>query len=152
MKVVYAGDPRMGPNSIFLAGPTPRDENTLSWRPEALNLLEGLGFDGYVYVPEPKEGHMGKWPTYDEQCEWEQVHLDFATCILFWVPRDMTNMPAMTTNVEFGLYAKTGRVVLGYPAWAARSNRYLAFCAKKWGIPYEGTLRETLIKAIMRAR
>jgi len=148
VKVVYAGDPTLGNPSVFLAGPTPKDENTLSWRPEAVNILEGLGFEGYVYVPEPKEGHMGKWPGYEDQCEWEQVHLDNATCVLFWVPRDMTSMLALTTNVEFGLYARSGKVVLGYPPGAPH-NRYMTFCANKWDIPLYSTLRSTLTGAIL---
>ena len=40
-----------GKKSIFLAGPTPRGENVISWRTEACQLLENLGFDGVVYVP-----------------------------------------------------------------------------------------------------
>ena len=38
--------------SIFLAGPTPRGENVESWRTKACNIIEQLGFDGIVYVPE----------------------------------------------------------------------------------------------------
>src|SRR6266511_3357557 len=38
--------------SLFLAGPTPRSADVPSWRPEALNLLRGLGFAGTVLVPE----------------------------------------------------------------------------------------------------
>lgn len=40
------------PKSIFLAGPTPRDKNTPSWRPQALEILRDMGFGGPVYVPE----------------------------------------------------------------------------------------------------
>ncbi len=151
MKVIYAGDPGLEPKSVFLAGPTPRDALTPSWRPEALRLLNDLGFDGAVYVPEPQGGVMGKWPSYDDQCEWEQVHLDHATCILFWVPRDLVTMPAFTTNIEFGLYARSGRVVLGLPE-GAPGNRYMAFCANKWAIPVYRTLRDTLIGATVGER
>lgn len=38
--------------SIFLAGPTPRDEKTKSWRTTACERLNELGFDGVVYVPD----------------------------------------------------------------------------------------------------
>lgn len=40
-----------GEKSIFLAGPTPRGENVISWRAEACEILKQLGFDGVVYVP-----------------------------------------------------------------------------------------------------
>ncbi|MDD4547330.1 MAG: hypothetical protein PHI05_01120 [Bacilli bacterium] len=39
-------------NSIFLAGPTPRDEDTISWRIEAIKYLRKRKFDGIVYIPE----------------------------------------------------------------------------------------------------
>lgn len=41
--------------SIFLAGPTLRKEIVKSWRPQAIEILEELGFDGVVYVPEFKQ-------------------------------------------------------------------------------------------------
>ena len=41
-----------GEKSIFLAGPTPREKDIISWRNEAIKILENLGFDGIVYVPE----------------------------------------------------------------------------------------------------
>ena len=40
MEVVYARTPLR--KSLFLAGPTPRDADTPSWRPLALELLEIL--------------------------------------------------------------------------------------------------------------
>ena len=30
--------------SLFLAGPTPRDDDVVSWRPEAVRILSELGF------------------------------------------------------------------------------------------------------------
>ena len=41
-----------GKKSIFLGGPTPREENVASWRTEACKILEEMQFDGVVYVPE----------------------------------------------------------------------------------------------------
>lgn len=38
-----------GKKSIFLAGPTPRGDNTISWRSDACKKLEKMGFDGVVY-------------------------------------------------------------------------------------------------------
>jgi hypothetical protein len=89
--------------SIFLAGPTPRDKETPSWRPEAIRLFNT--FDGDVFVPERSNGEI-KFEYYD-QVEWEWKHLHAATVILFWVPRNLQNMPAFTTNVEFGYYLAT---------------------------------------------
>lgn len=38
-------------DSIFLAGPTPRERGVVSWRPEAINLLQQFGYNGAVFVP-----------------------------------------------------------------------------------------------------
>lgn len=102
-----------GKKSIFLAGPTPRGENVESWREEACEILRKKGFDGLVYVPEystwrPKE-------DYTDQAMWERVALTNATAIVFWIPRDLETMPAYTTNVEFGYWLHTGKVLYGRP-------------------------------------
>ena len=73
--------------SIFLAGPTPRGENAKSWRTEACKILEELGFDGIVYVPE-----YSTWKPkgdYVDQAQWERDALSNASVIAFWVPRTL---------------------------------------------------------------
>ena len=102
-----------GKKSIFLAGPTPRGENVISWRTKACQILEKMGFDGIVYVPEystwkPKEDYV-------DQAMWEREALTEATVIMFWVPRSLPDMPAFTTNVEFGYWLHSGKVVYGRP-------------------------------------
>lgn len=104
--------------SIFLAGPTPRGENVVSWRTEACKILEQLGFDGIVYVPEystwkPKEDYV-------DQAMWERVALTNATVILFWIPRKLPDMAAFTTNVEFGYWLHSGKVIYGRPNDASK--------------------------------
>ena len=96
-----------------MAGPTPRNKDVRSWRVEACNILENIGFDGIVYVPEysswkPKE-------SYVDQAMWERIALSEATTIVFWIPRHLPDMPAFTTNVEFGYWLHTGKVVYGRP-------------------------------------
>lgn len=102
-----------GKKSIFLAGPTPRGNNIESWRTIACKKLENMQFDGVVYVPEystwkPKE-------DYTDQAMWERMALEEATVILFWIPRQLPNMPAFTTNVEFGYWLSSGKVIYGRP-------------------------------------
>ena len=102
-----------GEKSIFLAGPTPREKDIISWRNEAIKILENLGFDGIVYVPE-----YSSWKPktdYVDQAMWERVGLSNATIIAFWIPRHLPDMPAFTTNVEFGYWLHTGKVVYGRP-------------------------------------
>src|SRR5208282_4945660 len=102
MELVYALEdlPKSITKSIFLAGPTPRSEDGNPWRQEAIKLLEEADFDGVVYVPEPRSGKWHK--EYGKQVEWEELCLNQADCIVFWVPRDLKTMPAFTTNIEWG--------------------------------------------------
>ncbi len=133
------------PRSIFLAGPTPREPDVPSWRPDALRYIEDLGFSGTVFVPEDSDQ---SWAfNYDDQIEWELQALHSATVILFWVPRDFKHMPAMTTNVEFGLFAKNRNIVLGTPPHAVRV-KYLHGLSILYSIPLHLSLRDTCLAAI----
>ena len=175
MKVYYVGDalPVLDDqdfhleNSIFLAGPTPRSKDVESWRKEALDLLERWHFPGSVFVPETEDwSWLG---DYDGQVEWEWEALGLSACSLFWVPRDLKDMPAFTTNVEFGFMAafRPESVVLGFPKDAPKT-RYLSSIAKNvdkfyaaigqhdgYGmkpIPQATTLEECLMLAISMAK
>jgi len=153
MEVIYAGEPIvLGENakangSIFLAGPTPRTKEVKSWRPEALAIFEEIKFEGTVFVPEPRDGSV--WSDYTNQVEWEEAALTAADCILFWVPRKLPEMPAFTTNVEFGFWARSGKVVWGNPPGASHTNYPLYYC-KKYGIPVAEDLRRTIWLALWR--
>lgn len=46
---------------------------------------------------------------------WERIGLTNASVIAFWIPRYLPDMPAFTTNVEFGYWLHTGKVVYGRP-------------------------------------
>lgn len=147
MEVVYALEelPKVITKSIFLAGPTPRSEDGNPWRQEAIKLLEEAEFDGVVYVPEPRNGKWHK--EYDRQVEWEELCLNQADCILFWVPRDLKTMPAFTTNIEWGRWEASGKLVLGYPKEAEKMS-YMNHYAEKLNIPISGSLLDTLRSAI----
>jgi hypothetical protein len=148
MEVLYAHETLpTGPASpgIFLAGPSPRGKRHHDWRPEALDHLSRAGFEGTVYVPLPRDGEWTK--EYDAQVDWELKHLDLATAIAFWVPRDLVDLPGFTTNVEFGLYARSGKVTLGFPVEAPKM-RYLAHVARLNGIGVFHGMRETMEDAV----
>lgn len=147
MKVVYAKQepPNSWVHSIFLAGPTPREEGVPSWRPEAIKVLESLGYNGVVFVPEPEDGDWRG--SYDDQAGWEVRWLDRVDRIAFWIPRDEATMPGFTTNVEFGRYVSSGRAVLGYPDGAPKM-RYLDWLAGKENVSVHETLRATLKEAV----
>jgi hypothetical protein len=119
------------PNSIFLAGPTPRSSDVRSWRHDALRVLDELDFDGHVFIPETKD--WGWCGEYQRQVFWEWDALGRAESVLFWVPRTLATMPAFTTNIEFGMMASLHpeRVVLGYPP-GAHKVRYLDAVARNY--------------------
>jgi hypothetical protein len=126
MKVLYSDQPPHDGSgkSLFLVGPTPRSDAVPSWRPTALEIIEKLGFDGTVLVPERRD-----WRTkfgYVDQVEWEYQCLACCSRILAWVPRCMQTMPALTTNVEFGY-------------WLARCPEKL-FYGRPDGAPHTGYL------------
>ena len=146
MKVVYARESLE--KSIFLAGPTPRDTETESWRPEALKILETIGFDGKVFVPEDRNAKRSF--EYDDQVQWEWSAINQATIVIFWVPREIKKMPAFVTNVEFGMLANSGKVLLGAPEEAAKMG-YLKALAHRFNIPFYGTLEQLLHQAVTRA-
>lgn len=154
MLLVYAQEPipDLSP-SIFLAGPTPRTLETQSWRAEAIRLLAeqrfGARTGGMVLIPEPADG---VWQEhYDAQIDWETEGLERATCILFWIPRDMATMPGLTTNDEFGFWKASGKVVLGTPPEAVKV-RYQRRYAEKYGIPLANTLADTVAAALKMLR
>ncbi|MCA9354568.1 MAG: hypothetical protein KC877_03560 [Candidatus Kaiserbacteria bacterium] len=152
MKVVYANQtpPESWSSAIFLAGPTPRAETTVpSWRPDALQYLEHLGYDGVVFVPEDENG---TWQhDYIDQIEWEEMCLHFSDVILFWIPRDLAEMPAFTTNDEWGFWKAKDpmKLVLGTPPNAPKV-RYQRYYADKLHIPTHDTLQATCAAAIKK--
>jgi len=150
MNVVYAGEeiPKQIVKSIFLAGPTPRSNNIKSWRIEALEILEKLNYDGTVFIPEARSGE--KYPDYDEQINWESTMMNLCDCILFWVDRQMRTdfeMIGLTTNMEFGEWHKSGKVVLGFPKDAPK-NRYLESRFNDLELKATYTLEDTIKSAI----
>lgn len=148
--VVYAGEemPKQITKSIFLAGPTPRSNNIESWRKEAIELLKLNNYDGTVFIPEPRNGD--KYPDYTDQIEWEQKMLDACDCILFWIPREKNEnfeMIGLTTNIEWGKYQESAKVVVGFPN-EAESIRYIQYECNKLGIHVNNTLEDTILNAI----
>ena len=151
MNVYFAQD-TLPNSSIFLAGPTPRRDTKIpSWRPEALRILgEALRFRGDVYVPEPANFKPFESFDGDAQVAWEWTGISNATVVAFWIPRDLQDMPGFTTNVEFGLLAATGKVVLGFPDGAPNTG-YLKRLAERFHVPVYTTLYDTLEAAVRKA-
>lgn len=135
MKIIYAHEPIVNLHkSVAILGPTPRSNEVKSWRPEFIQALKDQNFDGTVLVPEASDG---VWKNnYDEQIEWELEMIEKAKLIAFWIPRSLPDMPAFTTNVEFGYCIGKGKyIIYGRPNDAVKmsyldyiNNRYNEFC------------------------
>lgn len=155
MYIVYAGESFVHiRNTIFLAGPTPRSSAVMdgfdgepppSWRPKAIRYLKRFGYNGNVFVPEPRQGYH--WPKYDDQLNWENECLTMADCILFWIPREMRAMPGLTTNDEWGQWKDSGKCVLGVPR-DAQKVRYQIWWARKLHVPLSHKLKHTVMDAL----
>jgi len=113
-------------HSIFLAGPTPRDKDAKSWRPEAWKILFDIEYDGIVIIPESE-----RIPEKFNPMEWEHFYLTHCDVIAFWVPREIEKMPAFTTNIEFGRFCSDNRSLYGRPDDSPK-NRYLDWMYKKF--------------------
>jgi hypothetical protein len=134
-----------GEKSIFLAGPTPRTPGIISWRKEACEILEELGFNGIVYVPEYSDGETRN--NYNYEAMWERKALTLSTVIIFWIPRSLPYMAGFSTNVEFGYWLHTKKVIYGRPDNAVKI-RYLDWLYKTdYGLNPINNLNELLQKA-----
>ncbi|MEU9617010.1 nucleoside 2-deoxyribosyltransferase domain-containing protein [Streptomyces sp. NPDC048209] len=152
VRLVMAREPIPAGPTVFLAGPTP-DKSTPapSWRPEATRLLaEQWTGQTPLTVLSPESRHGERADRYETQVDWETAARAEATAILFWIPRDLRTLPGMTTNVEFGLDATTGRAILGCPPDCPNPerNRYLIYVAHRHGVPVCETLTDTVAAAL----
>lgn len=87
--------------TIFLAGPTSRNQNLESeWRSIAVSMLRDYGFNGYIYVPEPRgqeregdfdSGFVNNWKTSRSMS---------ASLIIFWMPRNVADLTDVDARFE----------------------------------------------------
>jgi len=92
-------------NAIFLAGGTYRtyQKNTKkSWREIAIKYLKKLGYNGDIIIPEYRDNIQPKDFDLKKQIDWELEGLYKSSKILYWIPRNMDDLPCLTTNIEFG--------------------------------------------------
>ena len=125
MEIVYSDNNSEinidGKETIFLAGPSPRNNTDYNWRKKAIRIFDQSGFDGIIFIPLPK----GEFKhSYLEQIEWEQKYIKSCDKLLFWIPRDLVKLPGFTTNIEFGQFIESDKIYYGRPDDAPK-NRYL---------------------------
>lgn len=145
--------------SIFLAGPSPRDNTVYDWRHDALAYLSSINFDGTVFIPIPHDRFYGTntdkagW-TYDGQIDWECKCRNISDLIIFWIPRKIDRerkdlgMPAFTSNVEFGEDLHSGKIVYGRP-YDAEKCTYLDKRIKEINQPIFDNLPQLLEHAVL---
>ncbi|MGC0421497.1 nucleoside 2-deoxyribosyltransferase domain-containing protein [Embleya sp. AB8] len=151
-EIVVVHSPEEPPSSwaasVFLAGPTPRAAHVASWRPGALELIRAR-WNGpgrlVVFVPEPADGRS--WPEHRVQREWEWRNLDRSDAVLFWIPRDLAELPGLTTNDEWGWLKDSGRAVLGTPPDAPQVTYQRAY-ARGHDVPVRDGLPATVDAAL----
>jgi len=115
-------------------------ENAASWRDEAIKHLTYLNFQGNVYIPEYRDNKQPEDWTYSRQLDWEISNLNKATIILVWIPRELTYLPAFTTNIEFGEFLHSGRLIAGGPDDAVKNEYIRERCIRK-GIGWFNNLK-----------
>lgn len=129
MNLIYSGQYKdiIG-TSVFLAGCSPRKDQDVAWRKEAIELFkhwENLGHDKIqtLIIPEPE---TGIWDNYESVIDWELKYLNLSDIVLFWIPRNMDQkIYGLTSNVEFGyLVGRSKKIVYGRPD-DADNCRYL---------------------------
>lgn len=148
MVAVYTGEspPETFSKSLFLAGPSPRKPADPNWRTEAISLLERLGFDGVVFAPTYRSQPPDTF-DYEAQVGWETKWLNASDLVVFWVPRDLDTLPGFTTNVEYGMWLRSGKVLLGSPPEAEKMT-YLNWWADREGVERFEDLTELLTRAV----
>jgi hypothetical protein len=125
-----------GTPSIFLAGPTSRDEVLeYKWRIFAVHFLRTYGFSGVIYVPEAREDDWSFKKTFPKNLvTWEQERVMTADVTMVWFDRHQVQLPGRLTGFEGGFLAGMAyaspsrfekRLVVGSPpnAWKVRSEQ-----------------------------
>lgn len=116
-------------HSIFLAGPLPRKDNVENWKEEAIQILKELNYQGGVYIPEKKNKEIKEGDQ--KEIEWEMTAMKKASKIIFWIPRSFPELLGLTTNVEFGFWLTSGKILYGRPNHSYR-NEYLDYLYVKF--------------------
>lgn len=125
-------------DAIFLAGPSYRPNQPEfkkdSWRKEAIRIFREMGFKGDFIIPEYRDKNdiPSDW-THRKQVDWEVTGLYRSHRILFWIPRDLKKLPAFTTNIEFGNFMHSGKLIIGWPN-DAEKNQYIQDRLDRLGI------------------
>lgn len=135
---------RHNKKSIFLAGSIEMGK-AIDWQKEIELVLSDLSVD--IFNPR-RDDWDASWeqninnPQFVEQVTWELDHLDEADIIfLYFVP----GMMSPISLLEFGLYAKTRKLIVVCPDGFWRQGNVEVVC-KRHNIPFYKNLGDGIIK------
>ncbi len=146
--------------SVFLAGPTSRHQLIeYNWRCKAVAFLREAGFEGFIFVPEPRgKEERGDFTERSYIHQWESRRLLSASQVMFWIPRNKDELLGLNTNLELGILVgltflserPPTRLFVGWPNEAERMGlpyHYVVECA---GCKRYSTLQELCNAVIAR--
>lgn len=140
--------------SIFLAGcslrPIQFHLDIPRWRSEFIKFLELKNIQDIpeinLIIPEYRDEIIPDNWTYSRQVSWEVSNLKKSTIICFWIERS-EHLKGLTTNIEFGEYLNSEKIVVGYPE-DSLNNNYLTERLDLLSIPIHRTLNVLVDQSI----
>lgn len=119
--------------TVYLAGPCARTKEQTRWQEQAIEILNKYATDIVIVDPTNLETNDTlEGFDWNKENEWEHETMWRADKIIFWVPRDLKEMPGWTTNIEFGYWIGSfpQKVFYGRPKDAPKTE-YLDWLFKK---------------------
>ena len=130
---------------VFLAG-TIDMGNSVDWQQAAADLFARKPGNYILYNPRQDAWHPEREGEMDYQVNWELEHLEKADWILMHF---LPDSQSPITLLEFGLYARSGKLVVVCPPEYYRYDNIRITCGR-YAVPLYGSLEEAL--AVIRPR
>lgn len=126
-----------GVPSVFLVGPSSRqDVLEYKWRAFAHHYLRKAGYEGVIYIPEPRNNDWSFKATFPMKIvNWESTRILHCDIVMSWTARHEVQLPGRVTGTENAFLAGMAfacpdkfkeRFVIGYPpdSWKANSEKH----------------------------
>lgn len=115
MKILRPGNEiEFNKKSIFLAGTMPH-QGQADWREQVIQALKETEYDGIVFNPDYSAIPENSRLNYGDQILWEITAMKSSAIVCFWIDREFPTHPGLTTNVEFGYWVRSSKVLYGRP-------------------------------------
>lgn len=143
-KIIKARDKFEDGFSVFLSGSVAGDD----WRAALMKKLE----DKEIIFLDPRSDDYSSMkmtitdPKFHEQVIWEQDGLESASVIVMYFNR---NSDAPISLLEFGLFARSGRMIVRCPQ-GYKHKGYVDVLCKRFGVEQVSTLEEIMDAILTR--